>query len=119
MIDKGVCDKAFIWNPSNCECKCHKSCDVGQYLDYEYCRCRRKLVNKLVEECTQNVEEVKLAKIISAEHENKNKCSSCTLYIVLFPILSTVNVRIGTYFVYFYWFKKNKAIADFKEATIY
>ena len=64
LIDQGVSDKGFIWNPSNCECECHKSCDVGQYLDYEYCKCRRKLVNKLVEECTQNVEEVKLAKII-------------------------------------------------------
>ena len=20
LIDKGVCDKVFIWNPSNCEC---------------------------------------------------------------------------------------------------
>ena len=23
-IDKGVCDKGFIWNPSNCECECYK-----------------------------------------------------------------------------------------------
>ena len=22
LIDKGVCDKGFIWNPSNCECLC-------------------------------------------------------------------------------------------------
>ena len=21
LIDKGVCDKGFIWNPSNCECE--------------------------------------------------------------------------------------------------
>ena len=33
MIDKGVCNKGFIWNPSNSECD--KSCDVGEYLDYE------------------------------------------------------------------------------------
>ena len=31
------CDKGFIWNPSNCECECDKSCDVGEYLDYENC----------------------------------------------------------------------------------
>ena len=30
-----MCDKGFIWNPSNCECKCDKTCDVGEYLDYE------------------------------------------------------------------------------------
>ena len=33
LIDKGSCDKGFIWNSSNCECD--KSCDVGEYLDYE------------------------------------------------------------------------------------
>ena len=22
LIDKGVCDKEFIFNPSNCECEC-------------------------------------------------------------------------------------------------
>ena len=45
----GVCDKGFIWNPSNCECECDTSCDVGEYLDYEKCKCRKKLVDKLVE----------------------------------------------------------------------
>ena len=24
LIDKGVCDKGFVWNPSNCERECHK-----------------------------------------------------------------------------------------------
>ena len=40
-----------------------------------------KIVDKLVEECTGNVKEIKLAKITSAEDENKhkNKCSSSTL----------------------------------------
>ena len=31
LTDKGVCDKEFIWNPSNCECECDKSGDVGEY----------------------------------------------------------------------------------------
>ena len=53
LIDKGVYDKGFIWNPSNCEYECYKSCDVGVYLDYENCKCRKKLV----EECTENVDE--------------------------------------------------------------
>ena len=35
LIDKGVCDKGSIWNPSNCECKWDKSCDIGEYLDNE------------------------------------------------------------------------------------
>ena len=99
LVDKGICDKGLICNPSNCECECDKFCDVGEYLYYENCKCRKKLIDKLVEECTENIKGVKLAKITLAENENKYKCSSCTLYIVLFSILFTINVGTGTYFV--------------------
>ena len=100
LIDKGVWDKESIWNPSNHECECDLSCDVDEYLDYENCKCRKKIEDKLVEECIDNVEEVKLATITLAEEgKNKDKCSSCTLYFVLFSILFTINARIGTYFV--------------------
>ena len=37
-------------NPSNCQCECDKSCDVREYLDYENCKCRKKLIDELVEE---------------------------------------------------------------------
>ena len=33
LIDKGVSDKGFIWNPSNSVCECYKSCDFSEYLD--------------------------------------------------------------------------------------
>ena len=100
MIDKDACDKEFIWNLSNCEYECVKSCDIGEYLEYENCKCRKKLVNKLIKKCAENVEVVKLAKITLAEKENKHKCSSCTLYIVLFSGIFTINVGSGTYSVY-------------------
>ena len=103
LIDKGVCDKGFIWNPSNCECECDKSCDVGEYLDYENCKCRKRLVDKLVDECDENIDEE--VKIVS---ESKNKCNSCILYIVLFPIFFTINVVIDTYFVYYKYMNRNK-----------
>ena len=51
-----MCDKGFIWNPNKCEC------DVGEYLDYENLKCRKKLIDKLVDECTKTVEELRLAK---------------------------------------------------------
>ena len=35
LINKCAYNKGFVWNPSNCECECDKSCDVGEYLDYE------------------------------------------------------------------------------------
>ena len=43
LIDKGMCDTGFIWNPSNCECEYDKGCDVGEYIDYEKCKCRKKI----------------------------------------------------------------------------
>ena len=49
LNDKSVCDKGFIWNPSSYEYECDKSCDVGDYLEYENCKCRKKLVDKLAE----------------------------------------------------------------------
>ena len=52
FIDKSVCDKELIWNPGNCECECDKSCDIGEYLDYSNYKCRKRLVDKLIEECT-------------------------------------------------------------------
>ena len=63
LIDKGVCDKGYAWNPSNCECECDKACDVDEYLDYENCKCRKMLVDKLVDECDKNTDEVKIVKI--------------------------------------------------------
>ena len=50
-----MCNKGFIWNPSNCVCECDKSCDFGEYLDYETCKCWKKIVDKLVDECTETV----------------------------------------------------------------
>ena len=87
LIDKGVCDKGFIWNPSNCEWDCDKSCDFSEYLDYKNCKCRKKLVDKLVErtsaeECTENIVEVKIARMALFEHENECVCyyTICDLF---------------------------------------
>ena len=64
-----MCDKGFIWSPTNCECKCDKACNVSEYLDYQNYKYRKKLVAPLIEECTETVEEVKLAKITLAEYK--------------------------------------------------
>ena len=91
------------------------------YLDYENCKCRKKLFD----ECTETVEEVKKANIIFAENENENsyKCIPCTVYIVLVSVFVIINVGIGTYYVYSQWYlKKDSSYVDFnthKETTIY
>ena len=110
LVDKGVCDKGFIWNPSNCECECDKSCDIGEYLDYENCKCRKKLIDKLVEECTENIEETKL---VENEHKHENKWSSCTLFIVLFSLSFAGNIGISIYFVCSCWYSKKNILLDY------
>ena len=54
LVDKGVCNKGYFFNPSNWDCECDKSCGIGEYLDYSNCKCRKKLFHKLIEECTEN-----------------------------------------------------------------
>ena len=97
LIDKGVCDKAYVWNPSNCECECDKSCSIGEYLDYLSCKCRKKLIDPLVEECAENIDETKL---VNTTKENKDSCHSYVVYKMLFVIFFMVNIVIIIYFVY-------------------
>ena len=117
MIDKDVCDKGYSWNPSNRQYECAKLCDFGEYLDYENCKCRKRLVDKLVGKCGENVDEEKVTEIALAENENSYKCGSCVVYIVLFWIFFTINVGgIGAYIIYFRGRLKKMFT---REATIY
>ena len=117
LID--VCDKGFIWNPSNCECD--RSCEVGEYLDYANCKCRKKLVDELVEECSEIIDEVKVTKITLMElHSTKlysakdeSKCeSSCTIYVFLIAKIFTICIGIGTYFIYYKYMNHDKKTAS-------
>ena len=51
----------------------------------------------------KSIDEVEITKTTQAE----NKCSSCTLYIVLFSISFTVSIGIATYFVYYKYMSCN------------
>ena len=64
------------------------------------CKCRKKSVDNLVEECTETVEEMKLAKITLAVYENICKFS-CIVNVVFLSIIFTINAGIGTYFIYY------------------
>ena len=75
----------MVWNPSNCECECDKSCNIGEYLDYSSCKCRKKLIDPLVEECTANINEAELSKV-TVENKNNDRCRSYVVYKVLLLI---------------------------------
>ena len=76
---------------------------------------QKKISWKLIDECAETIEEVKLVNItIENENENENsyyKCSSWKVYIVfmivVFTIFTVITV-ITIYFVYHSFVKHNK-----------
>ena len=62
------------------------------------------MVDKLIEECNENIEETSLIKISST----RCKSNSCILHIVLFLIFFTINIGIATYFVYYKYLSRNE-----------
>ena len=112
LIDKGMCDKGFIWNPSNCEYECDKSCDIGEYLDYKNCRCRKKIIDKLVEECSESIDGNEMLynetlDIISSSDNNKTS-GSCIAYIILYSVCLIISISMAIY-VYFFLYLRSRS----------
>ena len=82
-----------------------KSCDVGEYLDYENCKCRKRLVDKSVEECKSCT--------------NHQTCKYCKTYGAVSSLFLTTSIGIDTFFVYLNQYKKNKVITKPDETTTY
>ena len=64
---------------------------------------QKKIVDKLIEKCTENVEEVKIAKIILFERGNECVCSY-PICIVLAVIALAISIGTGAYFVFSRWY---------------
>ena len=105
LIDEGVCDL----DPSNCESECDKSSNIGEYLDYSSCKCRKKLIDPLVEECTENINETSLVK--KTLDKSEDRCNSYVVYRALFWtffIFFLISIGISIYFVYCNYVIRNK-----------
>ena len=59
------------------------------------------LIDKLVEECTENIEERRLVEITLSKNENKHKCSSCTLYLFYFQYFLLLTLELVAIFFAF------------------
>ena len=60
---------------------------------------QKKLIDKkLVEECTENIDEVKITGMALIEHGSGCKSSS-TIYVVLITIAFTIRIGIDTSFI--------------------
>ena len=100
LIDKWTCDKKFILNFSHCECECDKSRDDGEYLDYENCKCRKKLMFKLVEEHNENIDGNEM--IYNGNlNDYEKECDSCTIYVVLFVTAFFISISFNSAFFSF------------------
>ena len=129
LIENGACDKGYIFNPSNCKCECHKSCNTSQYLDYLDSNCKKKIIDLIVEECTEYDNKTKLVNTTVTKTDNKTKLviitvtktdnqtkivnktveNSCKVYIVLTIVAIVISTVYTIYFVYYNWFLiKNK-----------
>ena len=125
-VDKGICNKGFDWNPSKFNCECDKSCNVREYLDSKNSKCRKRLVDKLVEECSSILEKKDLhpnKRIYNSALNNYEKtCSSCTIYHIISDhtylfcwtkvytcnnkgfIIDIWNFKISIYFIFMYFY---------------
>ena len=86
-----MCDEAFICNPSNCECECDKSCDIGN-IAYE---------NETLDAIPLNAIPLNVYKKVY---------NSCKIYIVLFVAFLMTSICICCVFVYLYWYLKKDNI---------
>ena len=103
LIDKLVCDKGYIWNPSTCTCDCNKYCEVGQYLDYDVCVCRKKLIDFLIEQCTN---------IADIENKNNLMINENNIYFILFIIFLILCILLIMGLIYYYRKNSNKKILN-------
>ena len=64
---------------------------------------QKNLVDKLIDECTGTIEEVKLAEITPFKNENNYEYNSCRVYIVLMIVVFTTFTGFTVYLVYYNW----------------
>ena len=108
-FDKGKCDVGFIWNHSTSECECDRSCDGGEYLDYGNCKCRKRLIGRLVLECEDGILNTTKGSFDDKKVTSKiNNCFVHAISLVTDCILSLFSISISCcYFYARHWTKKN------------
>ena len=76
------------------------------------CNCRKRIIDKLVEECSENIYESETLDIIPLNtiplNAYKKVCNSYVVYIVLFVVFLITSIRICSVFIYFHSYLKKK-----------
>ena len=90
--------------------------NTSQYLDYSDCKCKKKIIDLIVQKCTDyDDDKTKLVNITVTKNDNQTKMvnktvkNSCKVYIVLTIVAIVISTVHSIYFVYYSWFLiKNK-----------
>ena len=107
LINEGRCNAGFIWNPSICECECDKSSDIKKYLDYVDCMCRKRLIDKLVDEFIKDINGNEMIHKETLDDQEK-VCNPCIIYTILLVIIFITLMNFGSLYIYFYWHTMKK-----------
>ena len=67
------------------------------YLVYENCKCRKKPIDKSLEEYSENIDESEMI-----YNDYRNVCNSCTICILLFVIPFLMIIGISSAYFYFH-----------------
>ena len=87
-------------------------------------KCRQKFVDKFVEECSANIDEVEMEKITLAEHENEYENVSvlahCTLCYFQQSVQSTLeSVLLSFNFIYYKYINPSKKVVIIKMVLVF
>ena len=82
------CTKGYTWNMSTCECQCDMWCKPGQYVDHKNCVCKNKLIGRLIEECTNDINET----MINNKDNIANDNTLWNVFIGLFSVAILIGI---------------------------
>ena len=70
-----------------------------QYSDNKNCKCRKKLICKLVEKCSENIDGNEMI-YNTTLNDYRKVCNSCKIYIVLLVVFFIIRISIISVFIY-------------------
>ena len=86
-------------------------------MDYKNCKCRNKLVDKLVKECSENIDGNKMLHNETLDiiplNDYTKVCNSCTIYIVLFAVFFITSICLSSVFIYFHCYLKKDNVQEY------
>ena len=95
------CTKRYTWYPSTCECQCDTWCKPGQYLDHKNCICKKKLIGRVIAECTCIINETMINNRDNIDSDN----TAWNIFIGLFSVIIFIGVVCFCVLIYCKWNK--------------